>query len=251
MLKKLVVFVLLYLVFMVTLFPANVAISWLTLPKNISLSGVSGSVWAGKIAQANIDGRQLDNLSWQLLPAQLLKGQAAAEIIIGNRASAVNGKAWLGYSAAGLALKDVRIEAPLKWIIGNTRLPFRAEAQGDITVMLAGFKQGTPWCEALDGKAFASDLQVNNQFGKYPLGELQVAMSCTDGQVQVAMDEATNGLGISGTAVVGDKMQLVLDAKIRETDTMPSDLKKALSFLGRSDDMGYYPLKFNGRIPGL
>nr|WP_256261037.1 type II secretion system protein N [Shewanella sp. NIFS-20-20] len=236
---------------MLAYLPASVAISWVSLPKNLTLSGISGSIWSGKINQLSIDGRQLDDLRWQMTPLQLLSGKVAAHIQVGSRATLVNAKANVAYGMSGLALSDVRFEAPVAWLIGNSRLPFRTKAQGEVTVLLTDFTQGAPWCSQLDGKAFASGLQVDNQFGQYPLGQLQLAMSCTDGQVMVNIDETTNGLGLSGSATVGEQMQVALTAKIRETNTMPDDLKKALTFLGQPDSQGYYPLKFNGRVPGL
>lgn len=249
--KKIVIGVLVYLVFLIALFPASVAVRLAPLPKNISVSGVSGTIWSGSADWISVQQRQLELVQWQFNPWGLFLGKVNLDLVIGNRASAVNGKGFVSLSMSGIDAKGLRFDAPSRFLIGNTRLPFRAEVEGNFSLIVQQLEQGKPWCEQLSGKLFAQQLQVNNQFGKYPLGDVEVALSCVDGNIKVMTDETMNALGLTGNALIKANKQLQLTAKIKETQAQPKDLKQALTFLGQKDSQGYYPISYQGRIPGI
>ena len=247
--KKIILGVAIYLVFMIVLFPASVAVKLAPLPKSISAAGVSGSIWSGKIETLNIQSRQLEQVQWQLSPWELFLGKAKLELVIGNRASAVNGKGNVTLSMSGIDAEGIRFEAPSSFLLGKARLPFRTEVNGEISLFVEKLQQGKPWCEQLNGKLFLNTVRVTNQFGNYPLGDIELGLSCEDGNIKVRSDEGMNQLGLDGTVVVKADKMVQVSAKIKEVSSQPEDLKKALSFLGKKDSQGYYPISYQGRIP--
>ncbi len=110
-------------------------------------------------------------------------------------------------------------------------------------------QQGIPLCEQLNGKLFLNTVQVKNQFGNYPLGDIELGLSCEDGNVKVRSDEQMNQLGFDGTVLVKAEKMVQVSAKIKGTASQPADLKKALTFLGKKDSQGYYPISYQGRLP--
>ncbi|MCJ8302022.1 type II secretion system protein N [Shewanella sp.] len=249
--KKIIIGVCIYLVFLLALLPASVVIKLAPLPNNINFSGISGSIWSGSIESVTIQNRQLEQVQWQLSPWALLLGQAKLDLVIGNRGSAVNGKGLVIFSMSGIDAEGLRFEAPTSFLLGNNRLPFRTKVGGDISLFIDRLEQGTPWCEQLNGKLFINSAGVKNQFGNYPLGDIELDLSCVDGNVKVKSDETMNQLGFSGTLVLQAEKVVQLSAKIKETASQPEDLKKALAFLGKKDSQGYYPISYQGRVPGL
>ncbi|SQH74354.1 General secretion pathway protein N [Shewanella benthica] len=249
--KKIIIGVCIYLVFLLALLPASVVVKLVPLPNDINLSGVSGSIWSGSIESVTIQNRQLEQVQWQLSPWALLLGQAEIDLVIGNRGSAVNGKGLFIFSMSGIDAEGLRFEAPISFLLGNNRLPFRTKIGGDISLFIDRLEQGAPWCERLNGKLFINSVGVKNQFGDYPLGDIELGLSCVDGNVKVKSDETMNQLGFSGTLVLQAEKVVQLSAKIKETSSQPEDLKKALAFLGKKDSQGYYPISYQGRIPGL
>ncbi|EDQ01428.1 type II secretion system protein N [Shewanella benthica] len=249
--KKIIIGVCIYLVFLLALLPASVVIKLAPLPNNINLSGVSGSIWSGSIESVTIQNRQLEQVQWQLSPWALLLGQAEIDLVIGNRGSAVNGKGLFIFTMSGIDAEGLRFEAPISFLLGNNRLPFSTKIGGDISLFIDRLEQGAPWCEQLNGKLFINSVGVKNQFGDYPLGDIELGLSCVDGNVKVKSDETMNQLGFSGTLVLQAEKVVQLSAKIKETASQPEDLKKALAFLGKKDSQGYYPISYQGRIPGL
>lgn len=245
---KVLLAVVIYLVFMVALLPARVVVGFAPLPQGVSIAGVSGSLWHGAADTVTVDGRQFDQLQWQLSPWQLLTASVKLDFQIGNSGAAVSAKGQLQYSGAGLAVSQVKFEAPVSFLVGRQQLPFRTQASGDISVFVQQYTQGTPWCEQLSGKAFLNNIGINNRFGQYPLGDIELGLQCVNGQIQLATDDQKNKLGIAGTWLLQDNMRYQLNGRMKLTNDQPADLQKALPLLGKPDNNGFYPLKFNGRF---
>ncbi|WP_394132887.1 type II secretion system protein N [Shewanella maritima] len=251
LLIKILLGIALYLVFLVVYMPANWLLSVAPLPNNVSLTGVTGTLWQGRAAQVSFDKRSVEQVSWELSPWGLLLGRANIDFEIGNRNSLVNGRGYVSLSMSGIDAQDLRFEAPSGFLLAGARLPFRTRVNGDLSVVVENFEQGKPWCEQLVGRAFINGLDVSNQFGNYPLGNLNTGLSCEDGQIKLTVDEAANALGLSGTVLLAENNQVIVSAKIKPTDSQPDDLREALVFLGKQDSQGYYAINYRGRIPGM
>lgn len=249
--KKIIIGVLIYIAFLIALFPASMALKLAPLPSHIGAAGVSGSIWSGNIDSLSIGQRQLDHVRWELSPWALLLAKAKVDFQIGSRASAVNAKGVISYSAAGLSAEGLRFEAPDSFLVGNAKLPFRTEINGEVSLLVETLAQGTPWCEQLTGKLFLNQSHVKNQFGEYPLGNIELALTCVDGKVQLATDEAKNQLGIVGTVQLDEGNMIKLAAKVKETPEQPEDMRKSLNMLGQRGSDGYYPVVYQGRLPGM
>lgn len=249
--KKVIIGVLCYLIFLIALLPASIVLSLAPLPNTISLSGVSGSIWSGSIETVTVQKRQLELVQWELSPWDLFLGKAKLDLVVGNRGTAVNGKGLVTLSMSGIKAQGLRFEAPGSFLIGNSRLPFRTKVDGELSLIVEELAQGQPWCEQLTGKVFLNRAKVKNQFGDYPLGDIELGLSCVDGNVKVKTDETMNQLGLSGSVLLQAEKMVQISAKIKETASQPEDLKKALVFLGKHDSQGYYPISYQGRIPGL
>jgi len=249
--KKILIGAAIYLMFLVALLPADIALRFAPLPSSVSVSGASGTIWFGSIESITYGKRQLEQVTWQLSPWELLLGKAKLDLVIGNRDSAVNGKGKLMITMSGIDVQDLRFEAPSRFLIGNARLPFRTKVAGNISLFVDHLEHGMPWCEQLQGKIFLDGVSVNNQFGDYPLGDIELGLSCDNGQVKIVSDESKNKLGFSGVVLLQTDKVVQLTAKIKQVVSQPKDLQQALVFLGKHDSQGYYPISYSGRISGL
>ncbi|AZG34456.1 MAG: type II secretion system protein N [Shewanella psychromarinicola] len=249
--SKIVIGVIIYMMFLLVYLPANWLVSIAPLPNNMVISGAEGTLWQGKAALITIDQRQIERVSWTLSPWGLFVGQANIDFNVGNRATPVSGKGSLSWSLSGMSAKNIRLDLQDSFILAGARLPFKTQIDGDVSIMVEVLKQGKPWCEQLHGKLFVNHTNVKNQFGVYPLGNITLGLSCLDGQLQLATDETQNVLGLTGTAILGESNLVKVSAKIKPTDAQPKDLREALPFLGRQDTQGYYPINYQGVVPGL
>ncbi|MFK3978442.1 type II secretion system protein N [Shewanella vesiculosa] len=249
--SKIVIGVIIYLVFLLVYLPANWLVSIAPLPNNVAISGAEGTLWQGQASLVTIDKRQIEQVSWQLSPWGLLVGKADIDFKIGNRATPVSGKGSISWSFSGLRANNIRFDLPDSFLLAGARLPFKTQIDGDVSLMVEILEQGKPWCEQLSGKLFLNNTNVKNQYGVYPLGNISLELSCLDGQLKIATDETQNVLGLTGSAILGESNLVKVSAKIKPTDAQPKDLREALSFLGRQDSQGYYPINYQGVVPGL
>lgn len=251
MFKKIVIGILLYVVFLIVLLPASLVVALAPLPQGISIGGVTGTLWQGEAATVQIKDRQLEQVKWDIHALKLLTGALAADVQIGGRTSALQMKGELGWSFSGVHVANLKLDTGHGFLLANTKLPFGAKVQGDVSLMLTEYRQGQPLCDSLAGKVFMQNANLTNQFGEYPLGSVELNLACDAGQLQLLAMEDKNQLGLTGTLLLADAGKLVVKAKIRETDFQTEDMKKALAFLGRKDAEGYYPLVWQGKVPGL
>ncbi|WP_088213092.1 type II secretion system protein N [Shewanella sp. Shew256] len=251
LIKKIIIGVLVYLVFLLALFPASVAVRLAPLPANVGISGVSGSIWSGSIETLNLQQRQLEQVRWELSPWALFLGKVKLDFQVGSRATPVSAKGLITWSMGGISAQGLRFEAPDSFLIGNAKLPFRTEINGEVSLLVETLEQGKPWCEQLSGKLFLNQTNVKNQFGNYPLGNIELGLSCVEGKAQLATDESKNQLGIIGTLQLDEGNMIKVAAKIKETNEQPEDMRKSLGMLGKRGSDGYFPVVYQGRIPGL
>lgn len=236
---------------MLSLFPAKVALSLLPLPSNIVFSGVSGTIWDGDIDNLSIGERALDHIHWRINLWKLFTANLSIELDVGNRGSVVSGKTNINLSHSGISLTDLRFESPSEFLLGNTRLPFKTEVKGSLNLIVPAFVQGKPWCERLSGKVFLEDLNVKNQFGNYPLGNIDLELACLNGDIQLSANEADNKLGLKGKASLLANNKVDIEAGIKQTPTQPKELSQVLRFLGQPNAEGFYPLVYKGALPKL
>lgn len=251
LIKKVTIGILIYLVFLVVMFPANIAVNLAPLPANVNVSGVSGSIWSGSIETLSMPQRQLEQVRWEISPWALLLGKVSVDFHVGSRATPVSAKGLVTWSMAGLSAQGLRFEAPDRFLLGNAKLPFRTEISGEISLFVETLEQGKPWCEQLSGKLFLNQTHVKNQFGDYPLGNIELGLSCIEGKAQLATDEGKNQLGIAGTLQLDEGNMVKVAAKIKETAEQPEDMRKSLGMLGQRGTDGYYSILYQGRIPGV
>ncbi|MCL1077156.1 type II secretion system protein N [Parashewanella spongiae] len=249
--KKILIGGVIYLVFLLALLPAKVALWLMPLPEQVQLSGVEGSVWSGEATSATFENRQFEQIHWDINPWPLALGQLSIELKVGSKATAFSTKGHVLVTSSGVSLSDMNIESSNGFLIGNTRMPFRTKVGGDVSLFIDDFVQGLPLCEQLTGKLFLHNLQVNNQFGDFPLGEFELNLGCKDGQIALNGDERHNKLGLSGSVLFGENNRYRIQAKIKPIAEQPEDIRNSLNLLGQPDNQGYYKISFAGALPKI
>ena len=73
-----------FLVFAIAYMPAVHVISRIDLPKNVSISSVSGTLFSGKAQTIVVNGLPINNLKWTLSPLHILIGKVKVEVQAGN-----------------------------------------------------------------------------------------------------------------------------------------------------------------------
>jgi len=244
--------VLLYLVFLISTFPASVAINYAKsaqlLPKNIKLNGVSGSLWQGQLTTVVYQDIELDNVRWKTSLLPMFIGELELDLLIGNRRSDIKADGFLSFSSNGLSLNDFTLKTSMETLTKVKPLPLGLTTTGKLIAKIDNFSQGQPWCQTLNG-----ELNISNSLMKSPLGKLNVAnfattLSCPQGKLTAVTKKSKNSLGIDANVIIDKSKKYIIEATVLPPSDAEKEYINFLNFSGKRNSQGEYSFKHSGRL---
>ncbi len=233
-----------YLVLLIVLMPAGVVFNWLTLPKNIQLGDVSGSIWQSKVSAIKVDNIVITNVGAKLDFFSLFLWDPKIDVTFGDALiSGPEGKATISGVLSTLKLSAVRVNINADFIAQQINLPLPIKAHDFIDISLDEYIAGNALCSALKGNIAWSKAAVTALDEKISLGKLSADISCQSGDVVVKLAE-NNDLGLSFTASVGKGFAMSGDGYLTPNEKTPDAIRQVLPFLGKTDNQGRYRLRF-------
>jgi general secretion pathway protein N len=233
-----------YVGFLIAKLPAIQVISRLQLPTNISVIGVSGTIWQGQAMQLTINTLPVDKLEWQLSFWPLLWGKAKLDVKAGNiRQSedvSFSGLLWLGKNS--VAAENFSLYLPSDLVIAQLPLPIAVNAKGRFSLKLneLEYLQG---CQTLSGKGQWLNAEVMGLQNPITLGTFNAELSCIDNDVLISVKEP-NSFGLSARARVPNNLQFSVEGRFKPDPSLPKEVQQAAQFFGKPDAEGYYPVAF-------
>jgi general secretion pathway protein N len=234
---------LIYVAFLVIKLPASQVVSRVQLPPDVSLSGVSGTIWNGHAQQVIAHGLPLNKLSWQLDALPLLWGSVSAQVKAGDMRTVdeISFKAKLQLAKNSLSAQDLQAYLPTNLVISLLPLPFPVQADGRFRVQLEELDYADG-CQALMGQGQWLKAEVAGLQGQIVLGNFDAQLSCDEGDVLLEVKEP-NSFGLSAIARIPKTMQFSVEGKFKPDPNLPEEVQQAALFFGKPDGQGYYPLK--------
>lgn len=238
----LLIFISAYLVFVVVTMPAKFILSQLSLPKEIKVHGLSGTVWHSEIAAISNDYINVSDVKADLNFWSLFTLAPQLDIRLGDSLKpGPIGSLTAILSAESIKINNADIIIAANDVIANTKLPFPIDAKGDVELNITNFQLGKPICQELVGqiswpkaklKAFEEDIMLGSLSGK---------LACDQGALMLTIDE-NNDLGLTYTAYVRKIGIISGEGYLQPGDKFPDNVRPALSFLGKPDNQGRYRL---------
>lgn len=245
-------FIVAFIAFVMYLAPASVVLGFAQsyLPKNIKVVGVSGTIWQGRIAQAQINQQLIDKLEWQLKPASLLTGKVSADIKFGSLRGfdTPYGKAsvTLPFSAETVQLSRANIRVATSSIMDNFKLPMALPTKGNLKVKVSNAElplvAKDKLCHVLAGNAETHNLSVQGLQGWIEFDTIKGKLGCDNGSLSLNISEE-NQLGLQLEAQYGMRLMSV-SGFVKPDASLPKQVHDAVKFLGKPDNNGRYPFKF-------
>jgi general secretion pathway protein N len=237
-----------YIVFLLSTAPLILAVNNISLPKNIELQGVSGSVWQGEIAQVTINNNTIEQVKTEVSFWSLFSLSPSIQVNFGDAMLAgPEGKFTLKVSSEQLSLTEAEVFLSANDIAKQLPLPIPVTAQGNVELYLESMAVSTGnelSCLQAQGDVSWLRAGVIALDQDIKLGKLTVGISCTDGNVLAKVDPKNNlGLNFDGVLALPAK-KATGQGYLKPGAKFPPQLKSALSFLGRADNEGRYPLRF-------
>lgn len=239
-----------YLLFMLVLTPASLWLKLVTLPVDLQLGPVTGTLWQGQVAGVQKAPFYLPQLSWQLQPSLLWRGKLGLKLQGGNLRDAslpyLAVQAELGFGKVLLQQSTIRL--PIAPIMPQLQLPMPVDASGAIVLNLQKFELGQPYCSELVGTASWQQAKFKAPTGWIDLQAIDSTLSCDNGNISL-QTKADNPLGLMVKAdVLQGSYQIA--GTLKPAASMPKEVHQAMQFVGQADAEGRFPLKLQGRIGG-
>lgn len=250
--RYLAVGVLLYLLFLLALFPAAQAYRWVAEPltsalPDLKLGGVEGTVWSGKsrmVYRRILQGQA----SWQLSPWSLLFGKASLTGLL---------QAQEGYLQARVAAPLAGGAVELTALEGRLPVSELARLAPPIPVILGGMVSMELPVLVIDeaGRILTAEgsLVWHQAAMSAPqaleFGDLQLVLR-TGEEGRIVGDISDRG----GPLKLAATVQLAADGGYRVNGTVatapnaPATLVQSLGLLGKPDAQGRYRLAYSGRV---
>lgn len=242
-----VVFLLSYLGFLVATLPATVLLTQASLPKNMSFSGVSGSIWQTKIEQVVVGEMVIRQVQTELNFWSLFTLSPELAVTFGGFLFAgPEGKLYVTLTQAAIEIDNLTLLLKANEIAQHLTLPLPVTAQGNVEITLDHITidiKDNNKCIAADGLVEWSKAGVIALEENINLGNFNANIACEDGALALLLSPK-NKLGLTLNTYVRQGGRVSGNGFLKPDANFPPELSSALPFLGRQDSQGRYRLSF-------
>ncbi|SEL57150.1 type II secretion system protein N (GspN) [Colwellia chukchiensis] len=237
------IFLLMYSIFVIALLPANWLLTQVKLPKNISISGLEGTIWRAKVDQVYIDGVVIERVHTALSLVSVLMLDPKFEVHFGDAlVPGPEGQFAIKGLWSDITIEDGQVNLAANVVSSRLNLAIDVVAHEQLQLSLTRYVMGTPLCQTLQGSLHWQNAKITALDEQVALGDLAAVLSCQQGEL-VAEIEPNNNLGLSYRAQIKSLQHFSGSGYLTPGDKFPEPLKAALSFLGQADKQGRYRLK--------
>lgn len=235
--------VLAFLIFLIAYLPASQVIGRIDLPRNVAVSGVSGTIWEGKVQTVVANGLPIYDLKWDVNPWTLVMGKVSVTLNAGNFRDA-EAIAFEGPVSTSLFnLEHVESDGfllflPVDRVLAEVPLPLPVNAGGRFRVRLETLSFG-PACESLQGFGDWLNATVAGTQGPIDFGNYTAKLACDGEDITINVEEP-NMLGLTMNAVVAPDFNVKgVTGRFKPDDSLPNEVHQASRFFGQPGPEGY------------
>jgi general secretion pathway protein N len=224
----------LFLVFLVVLWPARVAVGWLV-PGGAELTGVSGTVWDGSAGHVRVGIMDVGRLKWDAHAASFLIGRPKWDLKAERPDGFVSATVTVR-GTRGVEARDLRIAAELSSLSGWIEL---AGTDGNLSVSISEFALGESGMTRLAGQVVLDSIR--------PMGLRDVDL----GTIQIDIPAGQSGPFVGTVTVVSGPLRIeqgrvevqaggsyVVEGLVGPQPGAPEQIVQGLQFLGQADSQG-------------
>lgn len=238
-----------YLIFLIAKLPASQLISRVELPNNISIHGVSGTIWQGDATSLVVNNIAIENVSWDLSFWRLLLLDAHLDLKAGNirDSNEVSFQGPVSVSLINptrLKADDLSVYLPANMILAQVRLPVAADATGRLKLVIRHLDY-PGFCQSLEGQGQWLNAGLEGIVGlaqPLDLGNFDAKLSCIENDILIKIAEP-NRFGLNADVRIPKDFKISLDARFRPDPDLPQQVLDAAKFFGRTDAQGYYQFR--------
>jgi general secretion pathway protein N len=233
-----------YFVFLIVKLPAVQVLSLIQLPKGVSVSGVSGTIWNGYSQRIQVNGLPISKVNWSLSVFPLLVGEISADIEAGNirDIDEISANGYVSFAGQRLQVENLLAYIPTNLVISLLPLPIPVKADGRFKVELEEMDYEVG-CQKLTGKGQWLNANFTSTTGIIDLGNFNAELGCENSNVIVDIKQP-NRFGLAAKATIPADMKFKILGRFKPEANLPKEVHQAAQFFGNPDSEGYYPIKF-------
>lgn len=231
-----------FLVVLLTTFPARIAYHWFA-PPEIILTGVAGSIWNGAAAAGLVAGTYLRNLAWSVQAKSLLSGKLGFKLSAQPAAGQINGNITLGLNNA-LTLTDLTGTLPLDLV---HQVLQQEGIRGDLSLNFAKmvFENGLP-VDVIGSVSVANFFDPGLSANK--IGDFRVEFKSENGNITGRIDDVSGILDVEGAITLSPNRNYSIIGNVAARPNAPPSVNQRLQYLGTADERGFRPFRFEGAL---
>ncbi|MFN3709834.1 MAG: type II secretion system protein N [Alishewanella aestuarii] len=235
-----------YLLFMLVLTPAAWWLKLVSLPPQLQLGQVTGTLWQGKVQQLRFQQLQLNELNWQLNPWSLLRLRLDLALQSGsvqqNQQPYLQARVWA--TPAGISVHSSLIKLPVPLLLPLLQLPMPVQAGGELVLDIQRLTLQSGRCQTLAGQLSWFDASLQPPTGTWlQLQQFTARLEC-DQQQPVLITDPANILALDVRATVNAAGKLQVSGTLKPAAELPAEVHQAMQFVGAPDAEGRYRLNF-------
>ncbi|SJL84783.1 type II secretion system protein N [Vibrio palustris] len=242
-------FVSVFLVSAIVHLPAALVLKFVSIPPQLQIAGVSGSVWNGHASQVHWQNQGLGALDWDISLAALFAGNIEATTRFG-RGSAVqlHGRGVVGYGFNGAYAKNLIVSLPARHVLQYSPQPLPVSVKGQLELSLKEFYYAKPWCKSATGSLVWSGASMTTPVSPLKLGQVVAKLSCEENRVAVQGTQKTAQVSSSFSVTLNQPSNYKVTSWFKPEAEFPAELAKWLKRLPDPDGQGRYHFNRSGQF---
>ena len=221
--------------------------SWAThlLPDTARCESPVGTLWSGQCARLHVAGVAVRDVSWELLPSELLHGKLGVRARLHDPSLEASAKALVNLHGA-IQGYDLLARLPLP----NVLVPaLPAGWSGTLSLDLPRFAAADGALQSVTGHARLQDLQQATP--RADLGGFEWQLddgALKDGRLTGTLRDLGGAVRLQGTLMVGLRGEYDLNARLAAADGATDTVRQMLDGLGPADPQGFRGLAIAGSL---
>lgn len=238
-----------YVLFLIISFPASIVFGYVekypALSRQLKLSSVQGSIWAGQARQVRIAGIQFGHISWQLQTLPLLWGTVSIKINFSDADAKGYGK--LAITLGGnILVEDMKVSMPIEKlapVMYGMPVTFSGEMNALVEEMelVKGNRINVKGRVVIAKAGMAAPQRIE-------YGDIVLKLSPDSSGSKIILADQGGPLILNGNINLKGNGRYVIDMKLGARENASKELVTGLRFMGRRDESGIYHYTSNGKI---
>lgn len=230
--------------------PIQVVLTYAPLPSQLTISQASGTLWHGQAQQVKWQRYNLGQLSWQLEPSAVLRGNAQAKVRFGRGSQwQLQGRGVVGYGFNGGYAENLLASMPISEALKLAPpMPVPLALNGQLELNIHQLSYAQPYCAQGKGSLVWNTDVVGTPLADLTLGPVIAELTCQDSKIVVMGAQQSQQVRSEFSLDLAPNRQYVAKAWFSPQAEMPSALSDQLKWLPKPDNQGRYQFTQQGRL---